>query len=85
MDPCGTPQGTTMGSEKIPSTSVFWNLFFKYDENQDVERSSKPIAFSLFNNMSWSTVSKAFLKVDHDHASIVPFIHVKSDLVCQLR
>ena len=27
-------------------------LFFKYDENQDVERSFKPIAFSLFNNMS---------------------------------
>ena len=27
---------------------------------------------------------KSFLNVDHDHASIVYFVYVKSDLVCQV-
>ena len=27
---------------------------------------------------------KNFLKVDHDHASIISFVYVKSDLVCQV-
>ena len=27
---------------------------------------------------------KTFLKVDYDHASIVSFDHVKSDLVCRV-
>ena len=48
IDPCGTPQGTTLGSEKNPPTSV---LFVRYASNQAIAFSSRPIAFSLFSRI----------------------------------
>ena len=66
---------------QLQSSKIY---FIKYDENQDVDRSSKPIASSLFNINVMIDSIKIILKVDYDHASIVSFIHVKSDLVCQV-
>ena len=53
IDPCGNPQGTTLGSEKIPLTSVTYSciLFVRYASNQAIAFSSRPIAFSLFSRI----------------------------------
>ena len=35
MEPCGTPQGTILGLEKVLFISTFWVRFVKYESNQE--------------------------------------------------
>ena len=43
MEPCGTPQFNSPGSEEIFSTLTIKDLFDKYDSNHRIAESEKPI------------------------------------------
>ena len=44
MEPCGTPQGTILGLEKVTFISTSWVRFVKYELNQETETLLSPEA-----------------------------------------
>ena len=62
MEPCGTPQGTSPGLEKVPFISTDWVLFIKYESNHETEISLSTNIQSLSDNKECFKVSKDFCR-----------------------
>ena len=61
-EPCGTPHDTVPKSEFTPFMTMHWRLLVKYDLKKSLTSPRIPYHSSLYNKISWSTVSNAFLK-----------------------
>ena len=69
--------------QKTP-TSVFLNIFFLFDENQDFLNTIQGKIFEFIEQCVMIDGIKNVLKVDQDYANIISSVHLKSDSICQV-